>query len=97
MSPATVAHRPATLIRTRRLLIIVILALSFTSMSCGSSQPDTEVRGVVEVKDTSSDDRVVDAKDTSSDDRVVDANDASSEVELIEPLCITNTPTHEPC
>ena len=73
MSAATVALRPRAVIRTRRVPIIVMLALSFTSVSCGSSEPRTEVRGVVEAKD------------------------ASNEVELIEPLCITNTPTHEPC
>ena len=73
MSPATIALNPRAVTRTRRVLITLTLALSFTSVSCGSSEPKTEVRGVVEVKD------------------------ASSEVELIEPLCITNTPTYEPC
>ena len=76
MSPATIALEPRAVTRTRRVLITLMLALSFTSMSCGSSEPETEVRGVVEV---------------------VEVKDASSEVELIEPLCITNTPTHEPC
>ena len=73
MSPATIALNPRAVTRTRRVLITLTLALWFTSVSCGSSEPKTEVRGVVEAKD------------------------ASSEVELIEPLCITNTPTHEPC
>ena len=73
MSPATIALRPIAVIRARRVLIIAMFALSFTSASCGSSDSKTEVRGVVEVKD------------------------APSEVELIEPVCITNTPTHAPC
>ena len=76
MSPATIALSPRAAIRTRRVLIALMLALSFTSVSCGSSEPKTEVRGAVEV---------------------VEAKDASSEVELIEPLCITNSPTHQPC
>ena len=73
MSPAIIASRPRAAIRNRRVLIIGLFALCFTSLGCGSSQPTTEVRGVVEVKDT------------------------SSEVELIEPLCITNTPTYAHC
>ena len=88
MSPATIALNPRAVTRTRRVLITLTLAVSFTSVSCGSSEPKTEVRGVVEV---------IEAKDASSEDEVVDVKDASSEVELIEPLCITNTPTHEPC
>ena len=76
MSPATIALKSRAVTRTRRVFITLTLSLSFTSVSCGSSEPKTEVRGVVEV---------------------VDMKDASSEVELIEPLCITNTPTHEPC
>ena len=76
MSPATIALNPRAATRTRRVLISLTLSLLVTSVSCGSSEPKTEVRGVVEV---------------------VEAKDASSEVELIEPLCITNTPTHEPC
>ena len=76
MSPATIALKSRAVTRTRRAFITLTLSLSFTSVSCGSSEPKTEVRGVVEV---------------------VDMKDASSEVELIEPLCITNTPTHEPC
>ena len=73
MSPAINASRPIAAIRPRRVLIIGLFALCFTSLGCGSSQPTTEVRGVVEVKDT------------------------SSEVELIEALCITNTPTYAHC
>ena len=76
MSPATIALSPRAAIRIRRVLIAVTLALSFTSVSCGSPESKTEVRGVVEV---------------------VAANDASSEVGLIEPICITNTPTQKPC
>jgi hypothetical protein len=73
MSPATIALNPRAVTRTRRVLITLTLSLLVTSVSCGSSEPKIEVRGVVEAKD------------------------GSSEVELIEPLCITNTPTHEPC
>jgi hypothetical protein len=88
MSPATIALNPRAVTRTRRVLISLTLSLSFTSVSCGSSEPKTEVRGVVEV---------VDAKGASNGVESIEAKDASSEVELIEPLCITNTPTHEPC
>jgi hypothetical protein len=88
MSPATIALIPRAVTRSRRVLVTLTLALSFTSVGCGSSEPKTEVRGVVVV---------VEVKDASSDAESVEVKDLSSEVELIEPLCITNTPTHEPC
>ena len=87
MSPSTIAPRPRAIRRTRRALIIAMLALSVTSVSCGSSPSDAEVQGVVEVQGAAEvQGVVVEVDDTSS-----------SEVGLIEAVCITNTPTHEPC
>lgn len=72
MRPDPVTHPARAAIRARRLFVIIVLSMSFAA-NCGSSQPKTEVLGVVE------------------------PGGASIDVELIEALCITNTPTHEPC
>ena len=73
MSPASPAHPPATAPRPVRVLIKLLLALSLTSVACGSSEPKTTVMGEVEV------------------------NGGSEAVQLIEAVCIRNTPAQEPC
>ena len=99
MTPATIALRPRAGIRNRWMLITAILALSFASLSCGTSEPKTEVLGVVEVVDAKDQpsEEAVDVTDPPSQVEVVEVTDPQIEVQLIEPLCITNTPTHEPC
>ena len=74
MSRATSAHRSRPTARRPRALILLLLALSLTSASCGSSEPPTKVLGEVESQ-----------------------SEAASDVQLIDAVCITNTPTRAPC
>jgi len=61
MRPDPVARPASAVIRTGRALIIIVLALSFGA-SCGSSQPKTEVLGVVEPEGASTDVGLIEAQ-----------------------------------
>ena len=74
MSRAPSAHRSRPIARRARALILLLLALSLTSASCGSSEPQTKVLGEVESQ-----------------------TEAASDVQLIDAVCITNTPTRALC
>ena len=73
MSPYPTAHPSGVAARPLRALVALVVALTFASAGCGSSEPKTQVLGEQENQG------------------------AADEVVLLEAVCITNTPTREPC
>lgn len=63
-------------------MLVVGLAVALTGMAGHSNRPSTEARGEVELI---------------NDTPRLEVAPTAPEVVIIDAVCITNTPTHEPC
>ena len=79
--PRTVAVQPTIRVVAQFLVLVIGLMVVLTGMDGHSNRPSTEVRGEVELID---------------DPPLVVASSAPA-VAIIDAMCITNIPTHEPC